>query len=443
MTGKLCFMILLFTIISLSSSLSLPLIHHLSLSSQNRTTAARLRRLVQISSHRLHYLSNFPVKNSSRKPQSHVPQEMAPEIHGDSYLYLVNFSLGTPPVQQLAILDTSSPILWIQCEPCDPCFSQSVPIFSPESSKSFSPVHCSDPLCNGLLCDNNTNLCTFSSSYGQSATTSGQIATETLTFSSDSGDQPEFSPKIAIGCGFSNRNFKFPGGFSGIFGLSNSPISFISQYYKSEYHQFSYCLLRLLLETTETQTSQLRFGIEAKLSGPDVRSFELLDYANSLYYLNLTDISIGDNRLGIPPKVFDMDSDKKGGFVIDSGATVSYLRETGYSYLKDGMVYWFSGAWNLTQIDGKKYSFDLCWEIPTPEFNEFPNLTLHFGEKDWELMPENVFYVDRNARIFCMVILASDKMSILGTYQQQDFRVLYDISGRRVSVQRASCAGGG
>ncbi|KAL4202607.1 hypothetical protein AMTRI_Chr02g264500 [Amborella trichopoda] len=393
MTGKLSFMILLITFISLSSSLSLP---SFTTSLSPPKTAPPLQDSDNL---------------SKPKPQSHVPQEMAPEIHGDSYLYLVNFSLGTPPVQQLAILDTSGPMLWIQCEPCDPCFSQSVPIFSPE------------------------NLCTFSSSYGQNATTSGQIATETLTFSSDSGDWPEFSPKIAIGCGFSNRNFNFPGGFSSIFGLSNSPISFISQNDKSEYHQFSYCLLRLLLVTTETQTSQLRFGPEAELSGPVVRCFDLLDYGNSLYYLKLTDISIGGNRLGIPPNVFDMDSDKKGGFVIDSGATVSYLRERGYSYLKDGMVYWFSGARNLTQIDGKKYGFDLCWEIPTPEFNEFPNLTLHFGETDWELMPENVFYIDRSARIFCMVILVSDKM--------YDFRALYDISGRRISVQRGSCAGGG
>ncbi|ERN16889.1 aspartic proteinase nepenthesin-1 [Amborella trichopoda] len=150
--------------------------------------------------------------------------------------------------------------------------------------------------------------------------------------------------------------------------------------------------------------------VNFSLGTPPVQQLAILDTSGPMLWIQY--ISIGGNPLGIPPNVFDMDSDKKGGFVMDSGATVSYLRERGYSYLKDGMVYWFSSARNLTQIDGKKYGFDLCWEIRSPEFNEFPNLTLHFGETDWELMPENVFYIDRSARIFCMVILVSDKMYV-------------------------------
>ena len=61
--------------------------------------------------------------------------------------YLMKISLGTPPQTFIAIVDTGSDLVWVQCSPCRPCYRQDGPMFIPRNSSSYTPMSCQDELC--------------------------------------------------------------------------------------------------------------------------------------------------------------------------------------------------------------------------------------------------------------------------------------------------------
>jgi hypothetical protein len=48
------------------------------------------------------------------------------------------------------ILDTGSDIVWLQCAPCENCYSQTDPVFDPKKSSSYAGISCLSPLCRRL-----------------------------------------------------------------------------------------------------------------------------------------------------------------------------------------------------------------------------------------------------------------------------------------------------
>ena len=42
--------------------------------------------------------------------------------------YLLEYSIGTPPVQILSIVDTGSELIWLQCKPCNGFYKQIAPL---------------------------------------------------------------------------------------------------------------------------------------------------------------------------------------------------------------------------------------------------------------------------------------------------------------------------
>ncbi|XWS10368.1 hypothetical protein CRYUN_Cryun39dG0071300 [Craigia yunnanensis] len=117
--------------------------------------------------------------------------------------YLMKLSFGTPPVEYLAIADTGSDFIWIQCAPCPQtkCYSQ---------DKSY---------------------------------TIGILSTDTLSFDSSNGQKAAF-PTSTFGCGHNNQgHFRSPG--AGLVGLGGGPLSLVSQIGTQIDHRFSYCLVPL------------------------------------------------------------------------------------------------------------------------------------------------------------------------------------------------------
>ncbi|CAI0394726.1 unnamed protein product [Linum tenue] len=70
----------------------------------------------------------------------------APGIWGIKFnIFYVNFSIGDPPVPQLALMDTGSDLLWVKCPPCSPCSTSSgATYFYSFNSKTYSPFPCTD-----------------------------------------------------------------------------------------------------------------------------------------------------------------------------------------------------------------------------------------------------------------------------------------------------------
>lgn len=151
--------------------------------------------------------------------------------------YLMNVQIGTPPQNQLVVADTGSDLTWIQCKPCIRCYNQTLPIFDPKQSSSYSPVPCKSDTCSsaGRHCDSIGN-CEYNIRYGDMSYSTGHLGFETLTF----GGGTSF-PRFALGCGVNSKGTYDPAS-SGLVGLGRGAISMVNQLRTTIGGRFSYCL---------------------------------------------------------------------------------------------------------------------------------------------------------------------------------------------------------
>ncbi|CAN1185018.1 Probable aspartic protease At2g35615 [Linum perenne] len=129
--------IFLFSSLSLITSNDLTittrLIHRDSLLSSLETFAGRAARSLKSSTARHAYIS------SVRLNRQHGANIGLVEAINHNIFY-VNFSIGNPPIPQLAVMDTIGDLLWVKCLPCSPCSSTSgMTFFDPTKSKTFIP----------------------------------------------------------------------------------------------------------------------------------------------------------------------------------------------------------------------------------------------------------------------------------------------------------------
>ena len=68
-------------------------------------------------------------------------------VNGTTGEYVMKISLGTPPQERIAIVDTGSDLVWLQCQCGSNCVMQPDPLFDPTASTSYSAVPCNDSLC--------------------------------------------------------------------------------------------------------------------------------------------------------------------------------------------------------------------------------------------------------------------------------------------------------
>ncbi|KAL9327835.1 hypothetical protein ACSQ67_002838 [Phaseolus vulgaris] len=187
----------------------------------------------------------------SRTPQSPI----------SAYLgeYLMEISIGTPPVKVYGIADTGSDLTWTQCVPCKNCYKQLNPMFDPQKSSSYSNIPCNSNLCHEL----NTGVCSpqkqcnYTYGYADDSMTQGALSQETVTLTSTTGESVPLKG-IVFGCGHKDSE-----GFNdhemGIIGLGGGPVSLISQIGSSfGGKMFSQCLVPF--HTDVSVSSRMSFG---------------------------------------------------------------------------------------------------------------------------------------------------------------------------------------
>ncbi|CAN1809514.1 Aspartic proteinase CDR1 [Linum perenne] len=104
-------------------------------------------------------------------------------------IFYANFSIGYPPVPQLAVMDTGSTFLWLKCLPCSPCSpSSGGTFFDPTKSKTYVPRPCWF-----------TKYCKYTITYMGGQKSEGVEATEELRFQVVGGPAVVV-PKFPFGC---------------------------------------------------------------------------------------------------------------------------------------------------------------------------------------------------------------------------------------------------
>ncbi|GMY05101.1 aspartic proteinase CDR1-like [Fagus crenata] len=354
-------------------------------------------------------------------------------IAGDGE-YLMKISLGTPAIEVLGVVDTGSDVVWTQCEPCENCYKQNLPLFDPQQSSTYRNLSCKSYTCKALetlsgCTDQDT--CQYSIPYG-SGSSNGDLGVETLTIGSTSGHLVTI-PRIVFGCGHNNIG-KFGEAGSRLIGLGRGSLSLISQLNQSIYGKFSYCLV----PNTENSnaTSKINFGSNAMVSSNGVVSTPLVakeDPNPSFYYLTLEGISIGSKKFAYNASS-KAGTTEEGNIFIDSGTTLTYIPPELYEDLVSALE---------KAIDAERVSFPggiLCYK--SKDDIDVPIITAHFAGADLKLQSFNTFRsVDDDVVCFNMMPVGSNGVNfpIFGNMAQINFLVGYDLKAKKVSFMPTDC----
>ncbi|KAM5577336.1 aspartic proteinase CDR1-like [Rosa sericea] len=349
------------------------------------------------------------------KPSTNTIQSKIVPSGGE---YLMNISIGTPPVEVLGIADTGSDLIWTQCKPCTQCFNQNPPLFDPKRSSTYRTVPCQSNSCSNLeeaSCGaDHGDTCVYSYRYGDRSFTGGSLAQETFTIGSAYG-RPVSLPKIIFGCGHENGG-TFDESGSGLIGLGAGPLSFISQLNGGK---FSYCLVPTSAKSSVA--SKISFGTAGIVSG---------NGAQLLY--------VGEKRLSYKTsqstKAVAASDGSEGNIIIDSGTTLTLLPPGFYNDVVSALEVTI----NAERVSDPKGVLSLCFRSKSDHDIDVPVITAHFSGADVKLNALNTFARVEDDMV-CFTMIPSDDVAIFGNLVQMNFLVGYDLEERTVSFKPADC----
>ncbi|KGN63810.1 protein ASPARTIC PROTEASE IN GUARD CELL 1 [Cucumis sativus] len=354
----------------------------------------------------------------------------APVVSGQSKgsgaEYLAQIGVGQPVKLFYLVPDTGSDVTWLQCQPCaseNTCYKQFDPIFDPKSSSSYSPLSCNSQQCKLLDKANcNSDTCIYQVHYGDGSFTTGELATETLSFGNSNS-----IPNLPIGCGHDNEGL-FAGG-AGLIGLGGGAISLSSQLKASS---FSYCLVNLDSDSSSTLEFNSNMPSDS-LTSPLVKN----DRFHSYRYVKVVGISVGGKTLPISPTRFEIDESGLGGIIVDSGTIISRLPSDVYESLREAFVKLTS---SLSPAPGISV-FDTCYNFSGQSNVEVPTIAFVLSEGTSLRLPaRNYLIMLDTAGTYCLAFIKTkSSLSIIGSFQQQGIRVSYDLTNSLVGFSTNKC----
>ncbi|KAK4398229.1 putative aspartic protease [Sesamum angolense] len=356
----------------------------------------------------------------------HVPDVIRPRITRADYIFTVDAGIGTPSSQKPFIFDLGSDLIWTQCTPCIHCFQQNYPLFDPKRSRTYRKLPRNHPLTKwtASFARYKNGAFTFNIAYGSGQSSTGILSIETFSFPSHRRG-PEIIPGVVFGCA-NNQQGYFSSMVTGIMGMNRSPVSMIGQMGLSSARRFSYCLPPV---NSPVKTTRLRFGGDIKKT-EDSQETRFLNTRDYSYRVKLLGISVAGRRLDLPKRSFPK------GCTLDTGCALSRIETRVYSEVERVLIQHFN-RFNLTRLPpGSISRGDLCYS-PRPGFINYPNMTFHFQGADYGIGPKNLFLFLDNR--FCLAMFR-DKITILGAYQQQDVRFVYDNGNQKVLFREEDCS---
>ncbi|XP_038971768.1 probable aspartyl protease At4g16563 [Phoenix dactylifera] len=390
--------------------------------------------------------------------------------------YLISLNLGTPPQVIQVYMDTGSDLTWVpcgnisfECMECDDYRNYKlVATFSPSRSPSSLRDICTSPFCTSVhSSDNPYDPCamagcsigslvrgtcprpcpSFSYNYGAGGLTIGSLTRDTLRVHGGDPVVLREIPSFCFGC--VGSTYREP---IGIAGFGKGVLSLPSQLGFLQ-KGFSHCFLGYKFANNPNITSPLVVG-DLAISSKEHHQFTPMlktpIYPN-YYYVGLEGITVGNGTIIEAPlslKSFDLEGN--GGMLIDSGTTYTHLPEPFYSHLLlelgSGITYMRSNE--LEERTG----FDLCYKIPCSNSScsdDLPTITLHFLNSVKLTLPEeDCFYAVGAPKdslvVKCLLFQAMDDdygpAGVLGSFQQQNMEVVYDLEKERIGFLPMDCA---
>ncbi|QHN92608.1 Aspartyl protease [Arachis hypogaea] len=375
---------------------------------------------------RLNYLASLVAR---KKPISSAPiaSGQAFNIGG----YVVRARLGTPGQLMFMVFDTSTDEAWVPCTGCTSCPSTSSP-FSPTASATYGgSITCSATKCyqarGAQTCPRDpgaTSACTFNQSYG------GAMVSATLVQDSISLARETIS-NYAFGCVNSVSGGSIPA--QGLLGLGRGPLSFISQSLSLYKGVFSYCLPSFRSYYFSGSLKLGRSGQPRRIqTTPLLRN----PRRPSLYYVNLTGVSVGRVRVPVPREFLVFNQYTGSGTIIDSGTVITRFVQPVYNAIRDEFRRQVKGPFSSLG------AFDTCFQKTYEKLA--PIIKLHFEGMDLKLPYENSLIHSSSGSLACLAMAAAPNnvnsmLNVIANLQQQNLRILFDIVNNKVGIARELC----
>lgn len=392
-----------------------------------------------------------------------VKSPLSPRGYGG---YSVSLSFGTPSQTIPFVFDTGSSLVWFPCTSrylCSDCnFSgldpTRIPRFVPGNSTSSRVIGCQNPKCQFLFgpnvkcrgCDPNTRNCTVACppyilEYGLGST-AGLLLSETLDF-------PDLTvPDFVVGC--SILSTRQPAGIAG-FGRGSESLP--SQ---MKLKRFSHCLISRRFDDTDVSSDlDLDTGSGHKTgsktpgltytpfrNNPNVSNSAFLEY----YYLNLRRIYVGSKHVKIPYKFLAPGTDGNGGSIVDSGSTFTFMDRPAFELVAEEFATQMSNYSRDKDLE-KLTGLGPCFNISGNGSVTVPELIFEFkGGAKMELPLSNYFSFVGSADNVCLTVVSDSTVSpsgggkrgpaiILGSFQQQNYHVEYDLENDRFGFAKKKC----
>ncbi|EPS72919.1 hypothetical protein M569_01840 [Genlisea aurea] len=366
---------------------------------------------------RVSYLANRPIS-------APVASGQAVGIIGN---YVVRIKIGSPGQTMYTVLDTSSDVGWVPCTGCTGCGTAQ---FDTSSSTSYEPLDCTLPQCtfaNGASCPTTGSSCLFNQSYGGD-TLSAALARDVLVLGNGQVANYAFGCVTAVVSG--------GGGGSvppqGLLGLGRGYMSMISQA-GALAGVFSYCLPSF---RSYYFSGSLKLGLTGQPT--NIRTTPLLrnPHRPSLYYVNLTGISVGRVNVPIDPQFLAFDPNTGAGTIIDSGTVITRFVGPIYEAVRDEFKKQLTGP--FTSLG----AFDTCFTATNQA--EAPTVTLHFTGLDLKLPVENTLIHSSSGSLGCLAMASAPDnvnsvLNIIASLQQQNLRIVFDTVNSHLGITREVC----
>ncbi|KAJ9146515.1 hypothetical protein P3X46_028770 [Hevea brasiliensis] len=369
---------------------------------------------------RLKYLSSLAAQMTTSVPIA--PGKQVLNIGN----YVVRVKLGSPGQLMFMVLDTSNDAAWV---PCSGCFGCSSTTFITNISSTYGSLDCSMAQCtqaHGFSCPaTGTSSCLFNQSYGGDSSFSASLVQDSLGLAND------VIPNFAFGCINSISGGSIPP--QGLLGLGRGPLSLISQTESLYSGLFSYCLPSF---KSYYFSGSLKLGPAGQPK--NIRTTPLLrnPHRPSLYYVNLTGVSVGQIRVPIASELLTFDPNTGAGTIIDSGTVITRFIEPIYTAIRDEF---------RKQVQGPFPSigaFDTCFAATNEAVA--PAITLHLTGLNLVLPMENSLIHSSAGSLACLAMAAAPNnvnsvLNVIANLQQQNLRILFDAPNSRLGIARELC----
>ncbi|XP_020081695.1 probable aspartyl protease At4g16563 [Ananas comosus] len=362
--------------------------------------------------------------------------------------------------------DIKKIVLWVITS------SSPLPTFLPKSSSSSRLISCSNPSCLWIHPPRLLSRCRMRNSSSHAArpqlcppylllyatgSTAGLLLADTLALPSRS------LPGFVLGCSlFSDRQPP-----TGLAAFGRGAPSFPAQL---GLNRFSYCLLSRRFDDDADVSGSLILGGGGGGGGDGDEGLSFVPFLRgapsfppfpAYYYVGLRRITVGGRRVRLPRRALVPDTAGSGGAIVDSGTTFTYLNPAAFAPLAAALLDRVAGRLNRSAAAERRTGLRPCFTLPqspprapTAAAAELglPELALHFnGGVDMRLPVENCFVLagpaTAAAEAVCLAVVSGDDGGgagpwiILGSFQQQNYYMVYDLEKDRLGFRPQSCSG--